>query len=122
MNTALILAGGLGSRINSDVPKQYCIVDNKPIISYCLKVFEENENISSILIVAEESWHCFLQDWIIKENITKFCAFAKPGTTRSLSILSGLNKISEISGDTDLVVVHDAARPLVSRELIDRCI
>ena len=122
MNIALILAGGLGIRLKSDVPKQYCMVGNKPIISYCLEAFEKNENISSILIVAEEAWHCFLQDYMKKENITKFCGFSKPGATRSLSILGGLNKMNEISDDIDLVVVHDAVRALVSQDLINRCI
>lgn len=117
MNTAIILAGGIGTRLGGDIPKQYLEVANKPIIAYCLEKFEQNKSIDAIVIVAAKEW----QDYITQnlKNIFKFHAFANAGQSRQHSILNGLNVCP---AKTKNIVIHDAARPNVTDELIDDCI
>ena len=62
MNIALILAGGTGTRLGENIPKQYIMVNEKPIISYCLEKFSNHTEIDKIQIVADESWHDFIND------------------------------------------------------------
>lgn len=123
MNIAIILAGGTGSRMKSgNIPKQYMLVANKPIFTYCVDTFQENENIDGIIIVAEKEWHDEINIWIDKNRITKFMAYANPGRTRQHSIYNGLKEANERGSREDIVIIHDAARPLVSNQIINACI
>lgn len=123
MNTAIILAGGVGSRMGECAsPKQYLPLQGRPVIDYSLCVFQEHPNIDSIVIVAAEEWRSFLNDLISQGNITKFLGYADPGTTRQFSIFNGLQAVQHLAPETDNVVIHDAARPLVTAELISACL
>jgi len=115
MNVALILAGGVGTRIGRNVPKQYIEVKGKPIIAYCVDAFTKHKKIDYIQIVADNEWHEYILNNISEE---KFKGFSTPGMTRQTSILSGLQDIKEYLNDNDYVIIHDAARPLVSERLI----
>lgn len=118
MNTALILAGGTGTRLGSDIPKQYIEVAGKPIIAYCLETFFVHEMIDAVQIVADEMWHEYISKHILSN---KFKGFSTPGATRQLSIYNGLCDVKKYSSDDDCVIIHDAARPLVSSEMITNC-
>lgn len=122
LNTAIILAGGVGSRMGADRPKQFLTVKNKPIIAYCLKVFQNHEKIDSIVIVVDEAWREYVSEWLEKEGISKFRSFANPGRTRQHSIYNGLKAAAEFTNDDDAVIIHDAARPLTSDRIISDCI
>ncbi|MDE6314619.1 MAG: 2-C-methyl-D-erythritol 4-phosphate cytidylyltransferase [Lachnospiraceae bacterium] len=124
MNIAIILAGGVGSRMKTmDRPKQYIEVKGRPIISYCLQTFQEHKNIQEIYIVADESWQDYISGWIAKEHISKFRGFAPAGKSRQHSIYNGLVACEKsIRQPEDIVILHDAARPFVTREIIDACI
>ena len=115
MNVALILSGGVGSRLEAEIPKQYIEVNGKKIIDYCLETFEACECIDAIQIVADDKWH---KD-ISKKAWGKLRGFSVPGKTRQLSILNGLESIRAYAGETDVVIIHDAARPLVSARMIE---
>lgn len=115
MNIAIVLSGGTGTRLGSDIPKQYIKVNEKPIISYCLEVLESCKQIDAIQIVADESWH----EVILESQMTKFKGFSKPGANRQLSILSALEDIKEFTSKEDVVIIHDAARPCVSGEMFE---
>lgn len=122
MNFAIVLSGGTGTRLKSDIPKQYIEVAGSPIIMYCLKTLQESECIDRICVVAADEWQQFLNDWIEKCNVTKFIGFAPAGASRQHSILNGLDKAAQIgAGQTDNCIIHDAARPNLSKELIARC-
>ena len=56
MNTAIILAGGVGSRMGVDRPKQFLMVQDKPIISYCFDIFQKHSQIDKIVVVVSEQW------------------------------------------------------------------
>lgn len=118
MNIALILAGGTGSRIGADIPKQYIKVAGQPIIAYCLQTFEKHDQIDAIWVVAEKEWHSLIREW----SGEKVQGFSKPGANRQLSILNGLKGIRNWASDEDVVIIHDAARPLVSMEMITDCL
>ena len=122
MNTAVILAGGVGSRMGVDRPKQYLLVNDKPIIAYCLEIFQNHKNIDNIVVVVSDEWKSYVEECAEKYGITKICGYAPAGRTRQHSIYNGLKSIDENSKDTDVCIIHDAARPLVSDKIIDDCI
>ncbi len=122
MNTAIILAGGVGSRMGVDRPKQFLMVQDKPIISYCLDIFQKHSEIDSIVIVVSEQWQDFTEEYVQKYGVTKVKGYALAGQSRQHSIYNGLKCIDKNVPDTDIVIVHDAARPLVSDQIISDCI
>ncbi|MEE0674681.1 MAG: IspD/TarI family cytidylyltransferase [Ruminococcus sp.] len=122
MNTAIILAGGVGSRMGVDRPKQFLMVREKPIISYCFDIFQNHSEIDKIVVVVSEEWQGFVEEYAQKFGVTKLCGYAPAGKTRQHSIYNGLKCIEQNAPDTDIVIVHDAARPLVSDQIISDCI
>lgn len=119
MNIALILSGGTGTRLGFDIPKQYIDVCGKPVINYSLDTIEKCSCIDAVIIVAATEWQEFISAHIKSE---KLYGFAVPGETRQLSIYSGLCRIRNMAKNDDIVLIHDAARPLVSEKLISDCI
>lgn len=122
MNTAIILAGGVGSRMGADRPKQFLMVQDKPVISYCFDIFQNHNEIDNIVVVVNDKWKDFVQEYADKYGIDKICGYAPAGETRQHSIYNGLKCVQKTAADTDIVIIHDAARPLVSDEIITECI
>lgn len=123
MNIAIILAGGTGTRLGTDIPKQYIIVKDEPVFMYCLRTFQVHRQIDKIVIVAAHEWQNFILEWIQKKQIDKFASFAIPGESRQHSILSGLKEARRIGNETtDNVIIHDAARPFLSEKIVTGCI
>lgn len=122
MNTAIILAGGIGSRMKTDRPKQYILVKNKPIIIYSLEIFEKHKDIDKIVVVVSDEWKSYVEDCVCKYKISKVCGYVSAGKTRQHSIYNGLKFIAENASNTDVCIVHDAIRPLVSHEIISEII
>lgn len=121
---AVLLSGGVGSRMKSSAncPKQYLSVAGKPIYIYALLEFEKCTSVDGIVIVANNSWVSAIKDDIKRFGITKVAGFAENGETRQHSIFSGLKALDGIANENDIVILHDAARPLVDMELINACI
>ncbi len=122
MNTAIILAGGVGSRMGVNRPKQFLMVQDKPVISYCFDIFQNHKDIDKIVVVVSDKWKSFVEEYAIKYGVGKICGYAPAGETRQHSIYNGLKCIDENAHGTDIVIIHDAARPLVSNEIISDCI
>ncbi len=122
MNTAVILAGGVGSRMGVDRPKQFLMVQDKPIISYCFDIFQKHPEIDKMVVVVNEQWQGFTEEYAEKYGVSKICGYAPAGESRQHSIYNGLKCIAQNAPDTDIVIIHDAARPLVSDEIISDCI
>ena len=120
MNIAILLSGGTGSRLCPDIPKQYIAVAGQMIISHCLERLCRHPMIDAVQVVAAEIWW----DDIIRECTfsEKLKGFSVPGENRQLSILSGLRDVSLYASSEDVVLVHDAARPLVSEGVITSCL
>ena len=119
MNIALVLAGGTGVRLGADIPKQYIEVNGKMIIDYCLETLDCSEKIDRVMIVADVIWQQHIK------KVDKFMGFARPGENRQLSIYNGLMAIKGILTDDECgqskVLIHDAARPFLTCNLIDEC-
>lgn len=130
MTTAIILSGGIGSRVkNKDCPKQYIEVSGRPIIWYVLHTVLHCLEVDDCIVVAEEQWRDLIQKQY--EDILPYCgrkrvglSFADPGETRQLSVFNGLTVVDRMAGcsDDDLVVIIDAARPKMSTGLLATCI
>lgn len=130
MNIALVLAGGTGSRLGGDTPKQYLKVKDRMIISYCLETFFWSEYIDAVVVVADSMWQVAIAQEIeglgegcenALSHTGKFHGFSNPGANRQLSIYNGLESILEFADKDSKVLIHDAARPLISHELIESC-
>lgn len=122
MNIALVLSGGTGTRLGTDIPKQYLEVCGKPILIYCLESLCTSPYIDGVQIVAAPEWQETIREWLEVYHLMEKCkGFSQPGENRQLSIVSGLNSIREYASDDALVLIHDAARPNLQKELIDNC-
>jgi len=125
MNIAIILSGGSGTRLGEEIPKQYIEVGGKPVIAYCLKTFLECESVDAVQVVAEESWKEFIVgayadgDGARLVGSDKLKGFSTPGPTRQLSVVNALKDVYRYASKEDIVIIHDAARPLVTTEMIE---
>lgn len=118
-NYALIIAGGSGNRMGQDIPKQFMHVDNCPIIIHTLKAFQLHPNIDAIGVVCLQGWETVLQSYANQFSIDKLHWIFEGGANGQKSIYNGLVGLKE-SGckDDDLVLIHDAVRPLLSQDII----
>lgn len=118
MNIALIKAGGVGSRMNAKVPKQFICVKGKPIIIYTLEAFERHPNIDRIVVVCLDGWHDILKAYAEKFGITKLVRIVDGGETSLKSIREGVLCLKEMFAPDDTVIIHDGNRPLVTQDII----
>ena len=118
MNTALILAGGVDARFKMDIPKQFVNVNNRPVIVYTLEIFKNNPDIDEIVVTCLEGWQEMVRVYGKQFNITKLKEIIPGGKDAQESTYHGLCVLKERMGQGDIVVVHDAIRPMVSEEII----
>lgn len=119
MNTALIIAGGVGQRMGQDIPKQFLHVNDKPVIIYTLEAFQKHPNIDEIEVVCLEGWHEVLKAYAKQFGITKLVNVVNGGLNGQDSIRNGVMDIaSRHCSDDDIVVIHDSIRPMVSLDII----
>lgn len=112
---ALIVAGGNGKRMNSEIPKQFLLLHNEPILMHTLKQFSHFEKIILVLPKTQfEYWEKITE----KYNFNLPLILAKGGENRFQSVKNGLAKITEVA----IVAIHDGVRPLVSKTLINRLV
>lgn len=122
MNIALIIAGGVGQRTNQDIPKQFINVNDKPVIVYTLEAFQNHKDIDAIEVVCLDGWHDILSAYAKQFNITKLHKIVSGGENGQSSIRNGVYSISESFSEDDIILVHDAIRPMISEEIITDCI
>lgn len=120
MNIAVLLSGGIGSRLQSDIPKQYIDVGDGMIVTRTLNTLLEHSMVDLIRIVAEDVW----RDTITEETgqSKKVIGFSKPGANRQLSIYNALVDLSEVASDDDVILVQDAVRPFTTPDTITGCL
>lgn len=112
---AIILSAGKGTRMKSDVSKQYLIIDEKPILYYTLDAFQKSRVDDIIVVTAMEDIEFVRRDIIEKYGFDKVREIVAGGKERYDSVIAGL----EVMKDEDLVLIHDGARPLIMAEQID---
>lgn len=119
MNYALIIAGGSGNRMGQDIPKQFMHVDNCPIIVHTMKCFQNHPDINGIAVVCLKGWETVLQSYANQFLIDKLKWIFPGGDTGMESIHNGIYGLKEAGcDDEDLVLIHDAVRPLLSQDII----
>ena len=119
MNYALIIAGGSGNRMGQDIPKQFMHVDNCPIIIHTLLAFQRHPDIDGIAVVCLDGWQTVLQSYANQFSVTKLKWIFMGGDNGQHSIRNGVYGLKENGvNDDDLVLVHDAVRPLLSQDII----
>lgn len=117
-NIALLIAGGSGSRMHQDIPKQFITVNEKPVIVYTLEAFEKHPEIDSIFVVCIQGWEHVLKAYAKQFNITKLECVVTGGENGQDSIRNGVFELEKNYDGNDLVLIHDAIRPMVSAEII----
>ncbi|MBP5504667.1 MAG: 2-C-methyl-D-erythritol 4-phosphate cytidylyltransferase [Bacteroidales bacterium] len=116
---AIILAGGVGSRMKSEIPKQYLPVKDTPLFVYSVRKFAADARIKTIVLVVAAQWRSFVQETLEKETIAQKVIYAASGASRQHSVRSGLEALASIASKDDLVFVHDSVRPLFPVSIID---
>lgn len=122
MNVALIIAGGVGARMHQNIPKQFINVEDKPVIVYTMQAFQNHPDIDEIYVVCVEGWHDILRAYANQFNISKLKKVVAGGATGQESIRNGVFSIAEDHDENDLVLIHDAIRPMLSTDIISDCI
>lgn len=122
-NIAVILAGGTGVRMGGTTPKQYVEVGGQPVIAYCLQTLLRHEEIDMAIVAVADEWRGFVEDCVAKTKADTPVYYAKPGEQRQGSIINALHVAKENGvADGDVVIIHDAARPLLTKELVSACL
>ena len=117
-NIALIIAGGSGNRMHQDIPKQFLTVNEKPVIVYTLEAFQNHPEIDAIAVVCISGWEQVLWAYAKQFNITKLKTVVPGGENGQGSIRNGVYELEKLYNKEDLVLIHDAIRPMVSAEII----
>jgi len=114
---AIIPAGGKGIRSGTAAPKQYLKVNDKELIVYTLEIFQQNKTVEEIVISAERGYFDLLNTLKNKYHLSKISKIIEGGDTRQDSVYNALKSITDVT-DNDLIVVHDAARPLLPQNVL----
>ncbi|MCI9314702.1 MAG: 2-C-methyl-D-erythritol 4-phosphate cytidylyltransferase [Lachnospiraceae bacterium] len=122
MNVALLLAGGNGTRTEQDIPKQFFNVYEKPIIIYTLEAFQRHPNIDGIVVSCLDGWQEILRVYANDAGITKLQKVVAGGENGQASARNALRELRGICAEDDIVILHDAIRPMVSADIISDCI
>lgn len=116
---AIVLAAGSGSRMHSNVKKQYMEINGKPLIYYALKAFEDSFTDEVVLVVSPGDIDYCKREIVDKFGFTKVKSIVEGGAERYDSVRFGLHAISD---DTDYVMIHDGARPFVTEDIMKRSV
>ena len=115
--TAIVLAAGQGKRMNCDVHKQYLLINDKPVLYYSLKVFEDSFIDDVVLVVGKGEEEYCRKEIIERYSFTKIRVITEGGKERYHSVAKGINAIT---WKCDFVFVHDGARPFINNEILER--
>ena len=113
---AIVLSAGVGSRMHSDIPKQYMDLNGYPVIYYALRAFDESDVDCIVLVTAPEDVAFCRENIVERYGFAKVRAVVGGGTERYLSVYEGLK-----AAEADYILVHDGARPLIDAEDIRLC-
>lgn len=116
-SVAIILSAGVGKRMNSNVPKQYLLLENKPILYYTIRAFEESRVDDIVLVTGKGDEEYCQKEIVDKYGFQKIVRIVPGGKERYHSVYQGLKAIN--INDYDYAFIHDGARPFVSNDIIE---
>lgn len=115
--SAVIVAAGKGTRMKADINKQFLNIKGKPILYYTLKAFETCELVDEIILVTAKDKKQYCMDEIVRKyDINKISAIVEGGKERQHSVFNGLKAVKK----SEVVLIHDGARPFVDRSIIEQ--
>ena len=115
---AIIIAGGVGSRMHQDIPKQFINVYDKPVLIYTLEGFQKHPQIDEIHVVCIDGWHDILKAYARQFNIDKLKDVISGGESAQGSIRNGVYHLEGIASDEDIIIIHDGIRPMVDETVL----
>ena len=118
MTYLILLAGGIGSRVGSDIPKQFIEVLGKPVIAYTMERFQQHKEIDAIELVCVDGFQESLRKMAESQGITKVVNIVTGGKDYEHSIINGVEGLKGMAKPNDVVMIHWAAAPFVSDDLI----
>ena len=118
MNIAIIFAGGKGTRMNAEIPKQFLEIYGKPIIVHTLELFEYHKKIDKIYISTIDEYIPYVKKLVKMYNLSKVQAIVEGGETAQDSIYNCLKKAAEENPEDSVVLLHDGVRPFVSADVV----
>ncbi|WP_026118947.1 IspD/TarI family cytidylyltransferase [Nocardiopsis ganjiahuensis] len=118
---AAVLAGGVGARMGGPSPKQLLPLEGRPIIEHSIAAFEASPEVDEIVVMMVDAYVGRVEDIVADAGFTKVSRVLPGGATRTDTSYAALSAMAHAAG-SDLALLHDAARPLVSRETIGACV
>lgn len=115
--SVIFLAGGMGTRMKSDIPKQYLLLHNKSLALYSFEVFLSLPEVDKIVVVCEPAYEDLFRAYPSRGKII----FARPGPRRQDSVFNGMQQLEQMP-DEHLICIHDSARPLIDAPLVRRVV
>lgn len=119
MNIAIVFAGGSGQRMNNAAkPKQFLELYGKPIIVFTLEVFQRHPEVDQVIVPCIAGWEEYLAELLEKYRLTKVTTILTGGRDTQESKMIALDHLSTFCAQDDIVIIHDAVRPLVTEKMI----
>ncbi len=119
MIAVIVPAGGVGKRMGHEVPKQFLPLEGKPLILWTLEVFERVPEVDLVVVAVVSHWEKKLSQWLREASLTKVRRLVPGGKTRQESVAQALKAVPL---EAELILVHDAARPLVTPQTVKEVI
>ncbi len=118
MNYVVLLAGGIGNRLGAGIPKQFVNVLGKPVIAYTMQKYQEHPEIDGIELVCVDGYQDELRKIAEDNHITRVIKIVKGGSEYERSIMNGVEGLKGLAKPDDVVIIHWAASPFVTNEII----
>lgn len=122
MISALILAGGNGTRVGEDRPKQFVEILGKPVLAYTVEIYQNNSKIETIEIVCHSDWIDYVKNMVKQYGYNKVKWIVEGGDTFQQSVINGVNNLDNKLSDEDIVMIHYGASPFTEQIIIEDAI
>lgn len=118
MITAMVLAGGVGSRVGASCPKQFVEILGKPVLAYTIEIFQNYLEVDAIEVVCHSAWKSYLEEMIQKYNLTKVKWITDGGSTFQDSVINGVKFLKDKLKNDDYVLIQYGAAPFTSEKIV----
>lgn len=126
MNIALLLAAGTDPTFRMDIPKQFVNVYNRPVIVYTMEIFQNHPRIDAIMVACLKGWEDMVEAYARQFQVSKLRWVIQGGRNGQETSKLAVDRLAESCSEEDIIVIHDAIRPMVSADIIsdsiDTCI
>ncbi len=118
MNIAMILAGGVGSRVGADRPKQFVEILGRPVLAYTIDIYQKNPQVDRILVVCHDDWVTYVKEMIEDYKLDKACWITNGGSTFQKSVINGIDFLRDKVAEDDIVMIHYGAAPFTEQKVL----